>query len=55
MRPKSCSHTDGTVQQVILGNTSQFRWSHHLVVDIWATGCIVAELMLGKPLFKGKE
>ncbi|EKM49980.1 uncharacterized protein PHACADRAFT_166553 [Phanerochaete carnosa HHB-10118-sp] len=24
-------------------------------VDIWATGCIVAELILGKPLFKGKE
>jgi serine/threonine protein kinase len=26
-----------------------------LAVDIWAIGCIVAELMLGKPLFKGKE
>ncbi|KAI0091697.1 kinase-like domain-containing protein, partial [Irpex rosettiformis] len=24
-------------------------------VDIWAIGCIVAELMLGKPLFKGKD
>lgn len=24
-------------------------------VDIWATGCIVAELILGKPLFKGKD
>ncbi|GJE90976.1 mitogen-activated protein kinase domain-containing protein [Phanerochaete sordida] len=24
-------------------------------VDIWATGCIVAELILGRPLFKGKD
>ncbi|KIP10049.1 hypothetical protein PHLGIDRAFT_282294 [Phlebiopsis gigantea 11061_1 CR5-6] len=24
-------------------------------VDIWATGCIVAELMQGKPFFKGKD
>jgi hypothetical protein len=25
------------------------------VVDVWSIGCIFAELMLGRPLFKGKE
>ena len=24
-------------------------------VDVWSIGCIFAELLLGKPLFKGKE
>ncbi|KAI0352367.1 kinase-like protein [Trametes cingulata] len=24
-------------------------------VDVWSIGCIMAELMMGKPLFKGKE
>ena len=24
-------------------------------VDVWSIGCILAELILGKPLFKGKE
>ncbi|OJT06386.1 Mitogen-activated protein kinase SLT2/MPK1 [Trametes pubescens] len=25
------------------------------VVDVWSIGCIMAELMMGKPLFKGKD
>ena len=26
-----------------------------ILVDVWSIGCILAELILGKPLFKGKE
>ncbi|OBZ73830.1 Mitogen-activated protein kinase SLT2/MPK1, partial [Grifola frondosa] len=29
--------------------------THLITVDVWSIGCIMAELMLGKPLFKGKE
>lgn len=25
------------------------------IVDVWSIGCIFAELLMGKPLFKGKE
>ncbi|KAI0675526.1 kinase-like protein [Trametes maxima] len=29
--------------------------AHHAAVDVWSIGCIMAELMMGKPLFKGKD
>ncbi|KAI0343226.1 Pkinase-domain-containing protein [Trametopsis cervina] len=29
--------------------------SYGTAVDVWAIGCIVAELMVGRPLFKGKD
>ena len=25
------------------------------IVDVWSIGCIIAELLIGAPLFKGKE
>jgi serine/threonine protein kinase len=27
----------------------------HSIVDIWSTGCVMAELMLGQPLFPGES
>jgi glycogen synthase kinase 3 beta len=26
-----------------------------IIVDIWSTGCVMAELMLGQPLFPGES
>ena len=46
---------DGTIPQVKSYLSASALGSHHDSVDIWAIGCIAAELMLGKPLFKGKE
>lgn len=29
--------------------------SYHSTSDIWSTGCVMAELMLGQPLFPGES
>ena len=46
---------DDTILQVKPYLSASALGSHGYSVDIWAIGCIAAELMLGKPLFKGKE
>jgi len=28
---------------------------YNTAIDVWSVGCIIAELLLGKPLFKGKD
>ncbi len=32
-----------------------FKKNYSLKVDIWSAGCILAEMLLGKPLFKGES
>ena len=32
-----------------------FRWRINVVTDVWSTGCVMAELMLGQPLFPGES
>lgn len=34
--------------ELFFGNTQYSR-----AIDIWSAGCVIAELMLGKPLFRG--
>ena len=36
--------------EILLGSTKYTKG-----VDMWSVGCILAELMLGKPLFPGKS
>jgi mitogen-activated protein kinase 1/3 len=31
------------------------NWSSTQAIDIWAVGCILAELLNGKPLFPGRD
>ena len=35
---------------MIFGNT-KYNYS----IDIWSAGCVIAELMIGKPLFNGES
>lgn len=35
--------------ELILGSTS-----YNCAVDMWSTGCVIAEMLIGKPLFPGK-
>ena len=37
------SHTDSTI----------FRFLFSLITDVWSAGCVLAELLLGQPIFPG--
>uniref|UniRef100_A0A674DQX8 mitogen-activated protein kinase n=1 Tax=Salmo trutta TaxID=8032 RepID=A0A674DQX8_SALTR len=44
-------HMDRTIAPEVILN-----WMHYTqTVDIWSVGCIMAEMLLGKPLFKGND
>lgn len=44
-----------TTQQVGTDEPNHTREAETCIVDVWSIGCILAELLLGAPLFKGKE
>lgn len=54
--PKLCLAFKAIPKQVswILNYVSLFLLTSHLV-DMWSVGCIFAEMLGGRPLFKGRD
>lgn len=58
-----CAGDHAVVQDVHQGayRTARSSWSRKLLtpllqaIDIWAVGCILAELINGRPLFPGRD
>ncbi|KAF8819770.1 putative cell-cycle-associated protein kinase CDK [Cardiosporidium cionae] len=46
---------EGTEEHDAAGNENGLLPHYGLGVDIWSAGCILAEMILGKPLFKGSQ
>jgi glycogen synthase kinase 3 beta len=46
-----------TTQQTLVGNNiiPYYVEGSNIILDIWSTGCVMAELMLGQPLFPGES
>jgi mitogen-activated protein kinase 7 len=34
---------------------NNYKRRYNVAIDVWSVGCILAELLMQKPLFKGKE
>ena len=54
------------VTSAIQGSWSVFRWyrapevmltfkEYTLAIDMWSVGCVLAEMLSGKPLFPGRD
>jgi serine/threonine protein kinase len=54
---RSCCPIDDILQQVSAARTgfTVGLIAILVIVDVWSIGCILAELIAGKPIFKGKE
>lgn len=66
--PASCASLQilPTAQSAVLTDYITTRWyrapevmtswtEYTTAIDVWATGCIFAEMLLGKPLFPGQD
>ena len=66
--PASCASLQSipTAQSAVLTDYITTRWyrapevmtswtEYTTAIDVWATGCIFAEMLLGKPLFPGQD
>ena len=58
----SCTRNHALLQDVHEGQfgcdlcaTSCLRMASNKAIDIWAVGCILAELLTGRPLFPGRD
>ena len=57
----SCTRDYAFFQDVHKGKSSMTHWGSHSLslsckaIDIWAVGCILGEMLAGKPLFPGRD